>query len=466
MITVGGDDERRRAAALGGNRDGERGRHARRCRGGGESTESRTNHEASLIEADYRAKCGIGDQIVSTTSAWDGGAGWGMSSAVEISTDPARLDIDLIHKYLATESYWAQGRSRETVERSIANSLCFGAYDAGRQIGFARVSTDRAVFAYLMDVFVLPAHRGRGIGKQLMAAALAHPDLQGLRLIALRTRDAHGLYARFGFTALPDPETMMSLQDPAARAAGVSLGARVNEYGQPIGWPVPDWTPARKPTREPIDGQRCRVVPIDERYAADLYAANSLDRDGRSWTYLPYGPFSSEAEYVAWMRRTCFGADPFFYAILDRATDRAVGVASHMRIQPEVGSIEVGHVHFSPALQRTAVATEAMYLMAQRAFALGHRRYEWKCDALNWPSRAAAQRFGFSFEGIFRQATVYKGRNRDTAWFAMTDGEWPSIARAFETWLAPENFTAAGDQRTSLSEVMRARDRGRVTATT
>jgi RimJ/RimL family protein N-acetyltransferase len=137
-----------------------------------------------------------------------------------------------------------------------------------------------------------------------------------------------------------------------------------------------------------------------------------------------------------------------------------------MRIQPEVGSIEIGHVHFSPALQRTATATEAIYLMAQRAFALGYRRYEWKCDALNWPSRAAAQRFGFSFEGIFRQATVYKGRNRDTAWFAMTDAEWPAIARVFDRWLAAENFTAAGEQRAPLSDLMRARERGRAPAAT
>jgi RimJ/RimL family protein N-acetyltransferase len=255
----------------------------------------------------------------------------------------------------------------------------------------------------------------------------------------------------------------MALQDPDARAAGASVGARVNEHGQPIGWPLADWTAASLPTRDAMDGRLCRVVPIDLRYAADLHDANSRDRDGSSWTYLPYGPFDGEAQYAAWMQRTCFGGDPFFYAIVDRRHDRAVGVASHMRIQPEAGSIEVGHVHFSPLLQRTRAATEAMYLMMQRAFSLGYRRYEWKCDALNWPSRAAAQRFGFSFEGIFRQATVYKGRNRDTAWFAMTDGEWPSIAGAFETWLVPENFTAAGEQRTSLSSLMRARQRGPLT---
>jgi RimJ/RimL family protein N-acetyltransferase len=155
------------------------------------------------------------------------------------------------------------------------------------------------------------------------------------------------------------------------------------------------------------------------------------------------------------MRETCFTADPLFFAVIDLATGRAAGVAAYMRIQPTAGSIEVGHVHFSPRLQRTRAATEAMYLMMQRAFALGYRRYEWKCDALNAASRAAAERLGFSFEGIFRQATVYKGRSRDTAWYAVTDREWPALERAFEAWLQPQNLDAAGRQRVSLSAIRR-----------
>src|SRR5262249_38897702 len=151
------------------------------------------------------------------------------------------------------------------------------------------------------------------------------------------------------------------------------------------------------------------------------------------------------------------GEDPFFHAIIDATTGRATGVAAFMRIDPAAGSIEVGHVHFSPLLQRTPAATEAMYLMMLRAFELGHRRYEWKCDALNASSRAAAERFGFTYEGIFRQATVYRDRNRDTAWYAIIDAEWPALARAFETWLNPANFSAEnGQQRISLRQLTRA----------
>jgi RimJ/RimL family protein N-acetyltransferase len=226
-----------------------------------------------------------------------------------------------------------------------------------------------------------------------------------------------------------------------------------NSLGQPIGAPLPGWSPPPRPPRESIEGRYVRVVQIDEQFAGDLYAAHLEDRDGRCWTYLPYGPFATEEDYRQWMRATCFGADPLFHAILDRATGRAAGVAAYMRIAPESGSIEVGHVCFSPLLQRGRGATEAMYLMMKRAFELGYRRYEWKCDALNAPSRAAAQRLGFSFEGVFRQATLYKGRSRDTAWYAAIDSDWPALSRAFDTWLDPENFDAAGRQRSKLSEL-------------
>jgi RimJ/RimL family protein N-acetyltransferase len=154
-------------------------------------------------------------------------------------------------------------------------------------------------------------------------------------------------------------------------------------------------------------------------------------------------------------RRFLGGALLRFLAIVDRAAGRALGVAAYMRIAAASGAIEVGHVHFSPLLQRARGATEAMYLMMQRAFALGYRRYEWKCDALNAPSRAAALRLGFSYEGIFRQATVYKGRNRDTAWFATIDADWPALAPAFEAWLNPANFDEAGRQRSRLSDLTR-----------
>ena len=164
----------------------------------------------------------------------------------------------------------------------------------------------------------------------------------------------------------------------------------------------------------------------------------------------------SAAPLGAWHRildRECMSNDPLFHAIVDNATGKAIGLASYLRIDPASGSIEVGHINYSPLLQRTPAATEAMYLMMQRVFELGYRRYEWKCDALNARSRAAAQRYGFSFEGIFRQATVYKGRNRDTAWYAIIDREWPALQAAFLQWLDPSNFDADGRQRVRLADL-------------
>ena len=169
------------------------------------------------------------------------------------------------------------------------------------------------------------------------------------------------------------------------------------------------------------------------------------------WTYMGYGPFADLRAYTNWMERACLGPDPLFFAIIDRRTDRAAGVASYLRIDPENGSIEVGHIAYSPLLQRTAAATEAMYLMMRWAFNAGYRRYEWKCNALNAPSRAAALRLGFSFEGVFRQATIVKSRNRDTAWYAVIDAEWPALDTAYRAWLAPGNFDSAGRQRVPLT---------------
>jgi RimJ/RimL family protein N-acetyltransferase len=229
----------------------------------------------------------------------------------------------------------------------------------------------------------------------------------------------------------------------------------VNTLGQPIGAGVPSWKPPRLPGREPMHGRYCRLEAMDESFAAELYAANARDTDGRNWTYLAYGPFPTEEEYRQWIATSCLGPDPLFHAVIDLPTGRASGVAAYLRIDPASGSIEVGHIHFSPLLQRSRAATEAMYLMMKRVFELGYRRYEWKCDALNAPSRAAAQRLGFSFEGVFRQATVYKGRNRDTAWYAVIDKEWPALERAFELWLDPANFDDTGRQRVGLSEMTR-----------
>jgi RimJ/RimL family protein N-acetyltransferase len=232
------------------------------------------------------------------------------------------------------------------------------------------------------------------------------------------------------------------------------MAEHFNELGQPIGFPLPQWTARPRPPRSAMEGRFCIVEPINpSRHAADLHAANSLDREKRNWTYLPYGPFEQLADYRAFLERE-LGDDPLRHAIIERESGRAVGVASYMRIDPAAGVIEVGGINYAPPLQRTPGATEAMYLMMRRVFdELGYRRYEWKCDSLNAPSRAAALRLGFRYEGTFRQATVYKARNRDTCWFSILDSEWPARKAAFERWLDPDNFDAAGRQRRSLDSL-------------
>lgn len=230
----------------------------------------------------------------------------------------------------------------------------------------------------------------------------------------------------------------------------------LNHLNQPIGQSLADWVCPGFPPRESMDGLYCRLEPLDPNlHAESLHAANLLDAEGRSWTYLPYGPFESVDAYKEWMTRLCQGTDPMFFAICRKSDNKPVGVASYLRIMPESGSIEVGHIHYSENLKRSPVATEAMYLMMQSAFELGYRRYEWKCDALNEPSREAAQRLGFSYEGIFRQATVYKSRNRDSAWYAVIDSEWPALQQAFSQWLDPNNFDEQGQQRCRLSDLTR-----------
>ena len=232
------------------------------------------------------------------------------------------------------------------------------------------------------------------------------------------------------------------------------MAVEANALGQQVGFKVDGWTPPPRPPNENIDGRTCRLEPLDPaRHAESLHRANLLDRDRRNWTYLPYGPFEQFEDYLAWVKSVAGKDDPQFFTIVAKGAkgDGAVGVASYLRIDPGAGSIEVGHINYSPLLQRTVAATEAMYLMMRRAFELGYRRYEWKCHSLNTPSRAAAQRLGFSYEGIFRQARVDKGRNRDTAWYAMIDREWPALDRAFQQWLAPANFDTEGRQRMPLS---------------
>lgn len=228
-----------------------------------------------------------------------------------------------------------------------------------------------------------------------------------------------------------------------------------NKLGQPIGPPVPNWTKREHPPKTPMEGQRCIVEYLNpERHAKDLYEAFGHDPEGRNWTYMPYGPFSDFDSFRRWLNEIADKPDPWFHAIIDKKSGRAVGMASYLRIDRDNGVIEVGHIHFSPLIQRTTIATETMYLMMRRAFVeLGYRRYEWKCDNHNARSKAAAVRFGFKFEGVFRQDRVIKGFNRDTAWFSVIDSEWPRVKAAFEQWLDPKNFDADGNQKLRLSDL-------------
>jgi len=225
-----------------------------------------------------------------------------------------------------------------------------------------------------------------------------------------------------------------------------------NEFGQPIGAAVSGWQGVAHPPRKTMDGRFCRVEPLDSKaHLDDLYDAYSDDHDGVLWTYMVVGPFNSKDDFRAWLEPACTTDDPQFHAIIDLSTNKAVGMAAYMRIQPGVGVIEVGNITYSPRLQRTPLATEVMFLLMERVFdELGYRRYEWKCDSLNAASCKAAERLGFSFDGIFEQAIVYKGRNRDTAWYSILDRDWPFLKNAYLAWLDRKNFDERGVQKQKL----------------
>jgi RimJ/RimL family protein N-acetyltransferase len=213
------------------------------------------------------------------------------------------------------------------------------------------------------------------------------------------------------------------------------------------------WRAPAAPDRVAMTGRFCRLEPLAAALHADaLHAANSADPHGRMWDYMGYGPFADREAYRTWVEQGERSSDPLFFAIVDVASGTPRGVASYLRIDPSNGVIEVGHLAYAPALQRTPAATEAMYLMMRHAFDLGYRRYEWKCNAQNAKSRAAAERLGFTFEGIFRQHMVVKGRSRDTAWYSIVDHEWPRLRAGFERWLDAANFDATERQRRSLRE--------------
>ena len=238
-------------------------------------------------------------------------------------------------------------------------------------------------------------------------------------------------------------------------------GQRKNEFGQPIGAALPELVASASRRRASRSkGGSAGSSPLSRRVMPAISSPPTATiAEGRNWTYLPYGPFPSFDLYREYLVTAARRDDPLVHAIVDRRSGHAVGVASLMRIDPAAGVIEVGGINYSPRLQRQPAATEAMYLLMRRVFdELGYRRYEWKCDSLNAPSRAAAQRLGFRYEGLFRQATVYKGRNRDTAWYSILDSEWPALRAAFERWLDPANFDRDGRQRASLNSLREAED--------
>jgi RimJ/RimL family protein N-acetyltransferase len=229
---------------------------------------------------------------------------------------------------------------------------------------------------------------------------------------------------------------------------------RFNELGQPIGAPVARWKPAPTPVPIVMSGRFVRVEPLTERHAVDLFAALSGPGGAARWTYTP---LLRPPDVVAMRNQICAqtaDASAVSFAIVPLALGVVAGRASYLRIDPLNGSIEVGAIQYGDALARSAAATEAMYLLAKHVFEdLGYRRYEWKCDSLNQPSRSAARRLGFTYEGRFRQATVYRGRNRDTDWFSIIDTDWPRLRTAYDEWLAPRNFDETGRQRRTLAEV-------------
>ena len=228
----------------------------------------------------------------------------------------------------------------------------------------------------------------------------------------------------------------------------------LNELGQLVGELIPDWIVPEEPQRSNLSGRYCSLEPLSpEAHSGQLFEAFSGDTTGANWTYLPYGPFPDSVQFNAWIVEQARQPDPQFFAVVDATSGSAVGVATFMRISPGMGSIEIGHIHFSPRLQGTPASTEALYIMIDHIFRLGYRRCEWKCNALNEASRNSALRLGFTFEGVFRQAGVVKGRNRDTAWYSILDSEWPALNQAFKTWLAPGNFSSRGSQNQRLSDL-------------
>ncbi|MFF8816823.1 GNAT family N-acetyltransferase [Leucobacter sp. NPDC015123] len=310
------------------------------------------------------------------------------------------------------------------------------------------------------NVAVASSARGTGVGARLLEFAEGEALRLGLSEVRLYTNAKMtanlDYYPRRGYRRtgrrIEDGYDRVFFAKTLSTTSAPAADQRLNEFGQPIGAAVNRVLPAPAPGRVTLIGEHCRLEPLDpDAHAAGLYAAFAAAPDASDWTYMPVGSFASEADYRAWADVAALAQDPLQFTVVSIATGEPLGTLSLLRQDPKNAVVEVGFVAFSRAMQRTPYSTEAHFLFMQYVFdELGYRRYEWKCDALNEPSKRAAERLGFSFEGTFRQATVYKGRSRDTSWFSIIDTEWPDLRAEFTRWLAPENFDEAGVQRTPL----------------
>lgn len=224
----------------------------------------------------------------------------------------------------------------------------------------------------------------------------------------------------------------------------------INKYGQPVGFPLPDWQPAPFPSRSPLRGQHCNLVPLETAHCEALFQAYSLTEDDRDWTWLGAEKPASLQDMMRWIQNKIQDVTLVPWAVTDIRHARPVGVVCYSNIDAVNGALEIGHVTWSPLMQQTSMGTDALYRLLKNAFALGYRRVAWRCDSLNMASRKAAERVGFSFEGRFRQAMTRKQRNRDTDWLSVIDAEWPVIEKALSGWLSLENFDRNGAQKRSM----------------
>lgn len=380
------------------------------------------------------------------------GRPFGMGSLMSVQPAAGSIEIGAIQiaphakgTPLSTEAIWLQMAQAFALGYRRLEWTCDPLNAASMR------AAERLGFTYEAHFRQAYATKGRNRDKAVFAITNGDwPAIDG----AIRRWLDPANFATDGMQATRLSDLTRSLVEARAPALSPAPPAapRTNEHDQPIGPPLPaGWRPPPHPARGTMVGRHARLEPLTVDHAPALHAANL--EDGRIWDWLPYGPYASEADYCAWVASATLDRDPLFYAVVTE--EGPVGVASYLRIEPAHGVIEVGHINFSARLQRTIAATETMVLMMAWAFEAGYRRYEWKCNALNGPSRRAAERLGLSYEGTFRQATVSKGRNRDTAWFAATDGDWPTIRAAFDRWLAPGNFDTDGRQRESLSVLTR-----------